>query len=324
MKKIRVIKYLMVFILFLVFINSILYIEYNNFTKAKPIEKDNGKIKSNIVRGPIIINGNGDFNLTNGVTPGGTGTYGNPYVIEDFIIDEDGAIDCIFINNTNAYFKIQNCTLKNSEPSGTTIRLNNVSNGLIFDNDISLGAIHLTYSHNNNISDNEILDCKEIYFLFSDNNELRNNFIQNSTNGITLVKSNNNKIIANEIYDCGDYGIKVYFASNNTQIIENYIYNNGGYTGIDQIDIHGDCYGTLVEGNVFGYRGSIPSEFPWLYIILAIAIGAVAIISIVLYRRYRRTKELKHPEPPEFPEPDEPPAPKEQVDLPEPPELDED
>ena len=131
--------------------------------------------------------------------------------------------------------------------------------------------------------------------------------------------------IANEIYDCGDYGIKVHSESNNTRIIENYIYNNGGYTGIDQIDIDFDCYGTVVEGNFFRYREGIEPEIPWLYIILAVVlIGAGVIIGVVSYRRYRRAKEFKHPEPPEFPEPDEPPATTEPVDLPEPPELDED
>ncbi len=327
MKKIRVIKYLMFLILFLVFVNSIFYIEYNNLNKVNLIENDVNKIKPNAVHSPIIINGNSDFVLANGVTSG-DGTSGNPYIIEDYTIDVDGPLNCIFINNTNAYFKIQHCTLINSitTPPHTTIELYNVTNGLIFDNDIGLAAIRLSYSHNNNISDNQILNCKEIYFLYSDNNELRNNYIQNSTNGIILNKSNNNTIIANEIYDCADYGIKVYFASNNTRIIENYIYNNGGYTGADQIDIHLiDCYGTVVEGNFFRYREIIPPEFPWLYIILAIAIIAAGVtIGVVLYRRHRRKKEYKHPEPPEFPEPDEPPATKEQVDLPEPPELDED
>ncbi|MFX0017975.1 MAG: right-handed parallel beta-helix repeat-containing protein [Promethearchaeota archaeon] len=324
MKKIRVIKYLMFFTLFLIFISSILHTEYNSLTKVNPIENDNSKIKPNIDHYPIIINGNGNFTLANGVTPGGDGTYGNPYVIEDFTIDIDGPTNCIFINNTDAYFKIQNCTLENSDTIGTTIRLNNVTNGLIFDNDINLGAIQLFYSNNITISDNQILNCREIYFLNSDKNELRNNYIQNSTHGIRFVYSNNNTIIANEIYDSGDYGIKIHSESNNTRIIENYIYNNGGYTGIDQIDIDTDCIGTVLEGNLFRYREIAPPEIPWFYIILAVAIGAVAIIGVVLYRRYRRTKELKHPEPPEFPEPDEPPAATEQVDLPEPPELEED
>ncbi|MFW9947719.1 MAG: right-handed parallel beta-helix repeat-containing protein, partial [Candidatus Odinarchaeota archaeon] len=246
MKKIRVIKYLMFLILFLVFINSILYIEYNSLSKENPIEKDTNNIKPNIVRSPIIINGNSNFTLVNGVTPGGDGTYGNPYIIEDFTIDIDGPTNCIFINNTDAYFKIQNCTLENSDTSGTTIRLKNVTNGLIFDNDINLGAIQLFYSNNITFSDNQILNCREFYFLYSDNNELRNNYIQNSTTGIRFVRSNNNTIIANEIYDCGDYGIKIHDKSNNTRITENYIYNNGGYTGIYQIDIDTDCYGTVV------------------------------------------------------------------------------
>jgi len=325
MKKIRTIKYLMVLILFLVFINSISNEVYYHLDNLKPTESDNQIIKINIIHLSINISGNSDFNPSNGVTSG-DGTYGNPYIIEDYTIDVDGPLNCIFINNTNAYFKIQNCTLRNSgtTPEHTTVKLNNVTNGLIFDNDISLAPIRLSYSHNITILDNRILDCKEIYFFYSNNNELRNNYIQNSTNGIILNKSNNNTIIANEIYDCADYGIKVHFASNNTRITENYIYNNGGYIGIDQIDIDTDCYGTVLEGNFFRYREIIPPEIPWLYIILAILIGTAVIIGVVLYRRHRRTKEYKHPEPPEFPEPDEPVATTEQVDLPEPPELDED
>ena len=127
MKKIRTIKYLLILILFLVFVNSIFYIEYNNVTKVNLTENDINKIKPNVDHSPIIINGNGDFTPSNGVTSGG-GTYGNPYIIEDYTIDVDGPLNCIFINNTNAYFKIQNCTLINSgtTPAHTTIELNNV------------------------------------------------------------------------------------------------------------------------------------------------------------------------------------------------------
>ena len=347
MKKIRAIKYLMVLILFLVFINSTLYIDYNNLTKVKPIEKDNGKIKPNVDHSPIIINGNGAFNLSNGVTFG-DGTYGNPFLIEDFTIDIDGPTDCIFINNTNAYFKIQNCTLKNSDIGGTTIRLNNVTNGWVFDNDISSRRIFLINSHNitisnnniherssisvefsnnNTIFNNDLIDCRVegIHLAYSDNNKILDNYIKNSSIGIRFEKSSNNTIKANEIYDCESYAIGIGQASNNSRILENYIYNNGGYIDEEQIYIDTDCYGTIMEGNFFRYREIILPEIPWLYIILAVVlIGAGVIIGVVLYRRYRRTKEYKHPEPPEFPEPDEPPATTEQVDLPEPPELDED
>ena len=347
MKKIRTIKYLMFLILFLIFISSILYTEYNSLTKVNLIENDNSKFKPNVIHSPIIINGNSNFTLVNGVTPGGDGSYVNPYIIEDYTIDIDGPIDCIFINNTNAYFKIQNCTLKNPNIGGTTIRLNNVTNGWVFDNDISLRRIFLINSHNitisnnyiherssisvefsnnNTIFNNDLINCRVegIHLAYSDNNKILNNYIKNSSIGIKFGKSSNNTIKANEIYDCESYAIGIGQASNNSRILENYIYNNGGYIDEAQIYIDLDCYGTIMEGNIFAYRGIISPEFPWLYIILAVAIGAVVIISVVLYRRYRRTKELKHPEPPEFPEPDEPPAATEQVDLPEPPELDED
>ncbi len=347
MKKIRAIKYLWILILFLVFVNSIFYIKYTSFTKVNLIENEKGKIKPNVDHSPIIINGNGNFNLTNGVSPGGNGTYGNPYVIEDYTIDIDGPIDCIFINNTNAYFKIQNCTLKNPNTGGSTIRLNNVTNGWVFDNDISLRRIFLINSHNitisnnyiherssisvefsnnNTIFNNDLINCRleAIHLLHSDNNEILNNYIKNSTIGIKFEYSSNNTIKANEIYDCESYAIGIGHASNNNRILDNYIYNNGGFIDEAQIYIDTDCYGTIIKGNIFNYREIIPPEIPWLYIILAVVLVSGVIIGVVLYRRYRRTKEYKHPEPPKFPESDEPPATTEQVDLPEPPELDED
>lgn len=60
---------------------------------------------------PIYINGNEEFTPENGVT-GGNGTAEDPYLIENWIIiDDDSTPQGIFINNTDAYFVIRNCTI---------------------------------------------------------------------------------------------------------------------------------------------------------------------------------------------------------------------
>lgn len=60
---------------------------------------------------PICIIGNNEFTPENGVT-GGNGTPEDPYLIEGWVIIYDGsAQQGIFINNTDAYFIIQNCTV---------------------------------------------------------------------------------------------------------------------------------------------------------------------------------------------------------------------
>ena len=83
---------------------------------------------------PIYINGNEDFTPENGVT-GGNGTEENPFIIEDWVIVGNGsASDGIFINNTDLYFVIMNCTVSNfSYMYDAGIAFNNVKNGRIED-----------------------------------------------------------------------------------------------------------------------------------------------------------------------------------------------
>lgn len=344
--------YLLILTLFNILVSLAFFVESNSSIYSEVEEKSFKGLKLSAVHVPIIIDGNSDFTLANGVTPGGDGSYGNPYLIEDWIIDTSGADDCIFINNTNVYFKIQNCTLMNSG-SAITIRFNNVSNGMIWNNQISLASIFLIDSHKNSISNNTIFtnsgisfanshnntiynntlnNCKEIYLGFSDNNEILYNYIKNSSSiGISLISSCNNTIKANEIYDGNDYAIGIMFASNTTKIIDNYIFENDGKTGLDQILIHGDCVGYILDGNIFNYRdengGDLPPPIPdlfWLYLIIIIgSVGAVAFTTGLLYRRYLRKKEHKHPEPGEQ-EPYKPVEPSYQVNLPEPPDLNQD
>lgn len=295
MKKLRIINSLIILFLVNAYALSTIVLEFNNFETTNKVGGNGLQIKVGGIHDPINISGNNNFTLSNGVSSG-VGTFENPYIIRDLIIDGNESSDCIFINNTNVFFKIQNCTLKNS--GLCTIKFNNVSNGWIHDNDISLAGIFLFSSHNNTISNNILLDCNEIYIGFSDNNKILNNYIENSTVGIKFISSNDNIIEANEIYDCNDNSIEISFASNNSIIRNNYIYNNGNKTGEDQIDIDGDCFGTVISGNIYAYR-SVGVEFPWLLILIILIIITssigISVSTVFLYRRHQKQMEYKHP-----------------------------
>ncbi len=134
-------------IFYIMLINSTIIIKNNNTeennTQFQEFEQPN-HIKLSKERDPILINGNNSFKPENGVSSG-DGSREDPYIIEDLVINAKNNESCIFINNTNAYFKIINCTLVNSSPlpDNSTIKLNNVSNGYIFNNNISLAPVRL-------------------------------------------------------------------------------------------------------------------------------------------------------------------------------------
>ena len=98
---------------------------------------------------PIVIDGNDEFTYENGIT-GGSGTIGDPYIIEDWIIVNDSSTkNGILINNTDVYFFIRNCTICNfTDKYEAGIRLEYVENGRI-ENTISIRcqiAIRIRYS----------------------------------------------------------------------------------------------------------------------------------------------------------------------------------
>jgi len=61
--------------------------------------------------------GVGNFTLTAGVTPGGTGTFGNPYVIENWEIITNSSFG-IHIKNTHEFFIIETSSFKQPTPPG--------------------------------------------------------------------------------------------------------------------------------------------------------------------------------------------------------------
>ncbi|GAH39004.1 unnamed protein product, partial [marine sediment metagenome] len=94
---------------------------------------------NNFDSGKIHIDGNSGWSdAKNAGICTGSGSYSNPYVIEDFVINGGGWGTCILIENSDVYFKIQNCTIFNSGGySNAGIRLSNVNNSLIITNNYS-------------------------------------------------------------------------------------------------------------------------------------------------------------------------------------------
>lgn len=82
----------------------------------------------------ILIDGNGSFTATNGVTSG-TGTNTNPYIIEGWNITHFSSDASNFygirIRNTNAHFTIRNVYLCGEGTSSFGVQFDNVTDGQV-------------------------------------------------------------------------------------------------------------------------------------------------------------------------------------------------
>lgn len=76
---------------------------------SSPINLDNKNLKFSKISGPISITSNSGW--ANAAVTGictGSGTYSDPYVIEDLVIESGGSGAGIWISSSNVYFKIEN------------------------------------------------------------------------------------------------------------------------------------------------------------------------------------------------------------------------
>lgn len=247
----------------IIFVNSIILfslITTNFYFNEADINKtnlthDNLNLSKNF--GKIFLNGTLDWvDFRNAGNCTGSGTYSDPYVIEDLIIDGGSEGSCIWIENSDVYFRIENCSVFNSGDNNYTmdaaIKLNNVSNGYLRQNIItdSFLGIHL-FGENNSISQNLITNNYggiAPFGPFGANNFISQNSITNNLIGsfagvgCTILKNNitHNRlgilcqdfsnISSNNISYNDMFGIWIYWGMNNT-INDNLINNNNG-TGI--------------------------------------------------------------------------------------------
>ena len=130
-------------------------------------------LRTSQISGKIYINNNWTDTKNAGLCTG-SGTLTDPYVIQDLVIDANNTGSCIVIQNSDAYFKIENCTLINSgtELVDSGILLINVDNAEISDNTIlnNYMGVDLNNSHNSTIHNNFLDDNSlDIRFMHSNN-----------------------------------------------------------------------------------------------------------------------------------------------------------
>ena len=85
------------------------------------------RLKTSQALAKIYINNNWSDAKAAGICTG-EGTFSEPYVIRDKMINGSGYESSILIENSNEYFRIENCTLFESEIG---INLYNTSNGIM-------------------------------------------------------------------------------------------------------------------------------------------------------------------------------------------------
>ena len=87
----------------------------SSMTANYNIEFDCDNLQNSVESGRIHIAGNSgwvDFRNDGNCT--GQGTYSDPYIIEDLEIDGGDLGSCILIEDSNVFFRIENCTVYNS------------------------------------------------------------------------------------------------------------------------------------------------------------------------------------------------------------------
>ncbi len=174
-----------------------------------------------VQRERIVIRGNEDFTLENGVT-GGSGTKVDPYIIEGWEIDGEGTEReaLILVEDTDVHFVIQDCHIHNARTgligqSGMGILTYNVTHMTVRRNRINgtFDGIQMFGSSHSHIYDNDLS--------------------QNRAHGITLDSTDHVIIEYNIIEDNSDDGILFGTfggeQANFNVIRYNYISNNTNY-----------------------------------------------------------------------------------------------
>lgn len=181
---------------------------------------------------PIFIDGDGTNNWAWASSQPwchGSGTYEDPYTIENLILDANGYESCIRIRDSNVRVIIMNCSLSNASYAG--IDLYNVDYCEIYDN----------FIYNN---------FEGIKMEICENNFVMGNDIYHNENGILLEWSNYHNISYNILFDNSISGI------NASHSYYNYFHRNNmslNMFGISQkLCDYTVIYGSVIHNNIAG------------------------------------------------------------------------
>jgi parallel beta-helix repeat protein len=222
--------------------------------RCNELNVDSDNLKTSKVSGLIYINGNsGWIDFKNDGNCTGEGTYSEPYVIEDLVIDSGATGDCILIENSDVYFKIENCTLYNTGSGQSGIRLSYVNNAQLINNDCSFNGygIRLDYSDNITISENKMNNnfLVGMELTGSDNITISGNTANHNNDcGLYLYECENLVLLGNML----NYNrVGIYLEScNNNDVMGNNVNNNYPETGI----FVSDCDSNTISGNNVNYN----------------------------------------------------------------------
>ncbi|MFX1314478.1 MAG: nitrous oxide reductase family maturation protein NosD, partial [Promethearchaeota archaeon] len=135
----------------------------------------------------------------------GSGTWNDPFIIENVEIFTNSSIAGIFINNSqNVFFKIENCIISNNSTKAFSagIRLENTNNGKItsissYQNKVGIMFI---YTHNTSIEESDVYSNNYgicIWQSSSHNSLYENDILDNTVQGVNITNCNDNNLYHN-------------------------------------------------------------------------------------------------------------------------------
>ncbi|MFX1499621.1 MAG: nitrous oxide reductase family maturation protein NosD [Promethearchaeota archaeon] len=241
---------------------------------------ENNNCSGSTLQAPIFIDGTatgvGAHNWTWAKSQpwcSGSGTWTEPYIIENLKISGFTLFKGIEIINSNVSFIIQNCTVFNSDNSG--IYLHNVNNSRLVDNNCSnngLGIFLDEDCNNNTISENTVnSNGMGIYLYDCDNSTILGNTISYNLEAGIFVEGYcyNNTFANNVIINNGEVGIYLYDCDNSTILgntIKDHEYGiwfdgEDDYNEISENVLYNNTWGISIKGEGISYKNLIYENF---------------------------------------------------------------
>ena len=287
-----------------------------NNVKDREYSENSRTLKTSATSEKIHIIGNsGWVDFKNAGQCTGSATYSNPYVIEDLVIDSEGPGNCIEIEDSYVYFKIENCTIYNSGTSFVDdggIRFVNVTYGIVTNNTctsihrgISVGqcdnliisgnrannnsenGIHLWHCLNNIVSENIVNDNGNDGIYLHDNcynNTVSGNTVNNNyDDGIYIIYGIDNNITGNTISYNGDDGI--FLRGSNTNIV-----SGNTFIGNQECITEADCRENVFSDNCSCNYGEGDGIIPGYN--LFFLLGTLVALSTIISRKIKKSSKL--------------------------------
>ncbi|MCE7748970.1 MAG: hypothetical protein GPJ51_11270 [Candidatus Heimdallarchaeota archaeon] len=184
----------------------------------------------------------------------GTGTEGDPYIIEGYEIIPTSSVYGITVTGTTKYFVIRNCYI-DAEFRGINIDViaagtATIINNTIYDSGI---GIYLYYAYNSTVTNNTCTDNSSgMVFEYSPGSTATNNTCNDGSSGIKIISSTNSIVVNNT---CSSNSFKgIYLELSDGSTITNNNCSNNGWEGIYLEDTD-DCiitYNLLKENGNYG------------------------------------------------------------------------